>query len=148
MNFWYFCYSQCVPTMFPMNSQHISQVPKIFLIAYDFYPILVFLGEDWRPWIFIVHNVFPHDPIEFPMCFSSSQGVPNSTLVLFHFFLTGRWGGLGLFGFLFTMCSHYVPNESPMCFSSSQYVPNSTSLLSHIDFSFWGRWGVLDFYCS
>jgi hypothetical protein len=72
-----------------MNIQHVSQVLKFFLIAHDFYPISVFWGEDWRFWIFIVHNVFPHDPIEFPMCFSSSQGVPNSTLVLFHCFLTG-----------------------------------------------------------
>jgi hypothetical protein len=76
--------------MFPMNPQHVSQVPKMFLMAHDFYPILVFWGEDWRSWIFIVHNVFPHDPIEFSMCFSSSQGVPNSTLVLFHCFLTRR----------------------------------------------------------
>jgi hypothetical protein len=46
-----------------MIFQHVSQVPKMFLIAHDFYPILVFLGEDWRSCIFIVHNVFPHDPL-------------------------------------------------------------------------------------
>jgi hypothetical protein len=86
-----------------MNSQHVSQVPKMFLVAHDFYPILVLLGEDWRPWIFIVHNVFPHDPIEFSMCFSSSQGVPNSTLVLFH-----RSPVKGALDFL-DFCSQCVP---------------------------------------